>query len=721
MDKILSTIAEEYKVSEETAKGTIELIDEGNTIVFISRYRKEVTGNMDDEALRSFEERLKYLRSLEARKAEIIKLIDAQGKLTDELTQKIQAATILKELEDLYLPYRPKKRTRATIAREAGLLGLADVILAQELTDLQIDEKAAEYLSDETGITEIPAAIAGACDIIAEIISENADYRKTIRNITYRNAEIKSTIAKNAAEDNEFSMYADFSEKVMDIPDHRVLALNRGEKKKALKVTIAAPVDQLVAYLCGRVIRKGWESKYLRTAIEDAYKRLIMPSIETETRATLTERADESAIRVFSRNLKTLLMSPPVRGKKIMGFDPGFRNGCKIAVIDSVGNICDYGVVHLEKKSAHADLQALLEKNEVDIVAIGNGTASREAEVLVSEVLQSLQRPCEYIIVNEAGASVYSASKLATEEYPDLDVLTRGAISIAQRLRDPLAELVKIDPKSIGVGQYQHDVNQPALSKALANVVEDAVNTVGVDVNTASPSLLGYVSGITKKTAASIFAYVKENGGLKDRSELLKINGVGEKSFEQCAGFLRVPESSNVLDNTAVHPESYEAANALLDYCGLSADSLRSGFEQAKDALRKVEPSLVAKELNIGEYTLRDILEELKKPGRDPRDELTRVVFQKELMELKDLQEGMILSGTVRNVTHFGAFVDIGVHQDGLVHISRLSDKYVKDPFDVVKVGDIVTVEVIGVDLKKNRISLSMKGLKGKEKPKKEG
>ncbi|MDR2520331.1 MAG: helix-hairpin-helix domain-containing protein, partial [Eubacteriaceae bacterium] len=548
MQQILEKIALEMSIAPAIAENAAKLIEEGNSIVFISRYRKEMTGDMDDQQLRAFEERLNYLKSLEERKEEVIAAIEGQGKLTGELAAKIRASSLLKEVEDLYLPYRPKRRTRATMAKERGLEPLAKAIAEQTLLTSELETFAAQFVDSDKGVGDLKAALLGACDIVAEDISENAEYRKTIRNITLRNATIRTVRSKDALDESEeFAMYDSFSESLISMPGHRVLAINRGEKRKALKVSLDSPAEQVVAYLNGRILKEN-ASVYLRGAVEDAYKRLIMPSIETEMRSSLTEAAQEGAIRVFSRNLRSLLMIPPVRGKTILGFDPGFRNGCKMAAIDSFGKILGYGVVHLEKRSAHDELVKFIEEHKIDVIAIGNGTASREAEELVADAIKSLHRTVQYVIVNEAGASVYSASKLAAEEYPGYDVLERGAISIAQRLRDPLAELVKIDPKSIGVGQYQHDVNQAMLAKALGNVVEEAVNSVGVDINTASPALLGYVAGITKKTAANIFEYVKEYGGVKSRSEIKKISGIGEKSFEQCAGFLRVPESSNILD-----------------------------------------------------------------------------------------------------------------------------------------------------------------------------
>ncbi len=720
MNIIKEVLTKEFNLNPKNVENTIALIEEGNTIPFIARYRKEVTGNMDDTVLRNFDERLSYLKNLEQRKEEIIRLIDKQEKLTPELEKKITACTVLKEIEDIYLPFKPKKRTRATIAKEKGLQPLSDIILAQEISEEEILKKAAEFIDEEKQVASVKEAIDGACDIIAEQISENADYRKAIRQLTFQSGVIISSVLKTKDQDiqrNEFEAYYDYKEPIRSIADHRVLALNRGEAKKILKVDIEAPVDKILDYLNIRIIKKT-SSSFLSRTIEDAYKRLIAPSIEREARTTLSEKADESAILVFAKNLKSLLLAPPLKGKVIMGFDPAYRTGCKIAVIDAFGKMLDYTTVYPtapqnQTEEAKKTLTALINKYNIEIISIGNGTASRESEIFVADLIKGLDKKVEYMIVNEAGASVYSASQLGADEYPELNVSIRGAVSIAQRLKDPLAELVKIDPKHIGVGQYQHDVNQNELTRALEHVVEDAVNTVGVDVNTASPALLSYVSGITKKTAGTLFEYIKLNGGIKNRKELLKISGIGAKAFEQCAGFLRVSGGDNILDNTAVHPESYEVTKKLLKISGIQLDELKNGnITQFAAILEKVNVKEIAKDLDIGELTLKDIITELKKPGRDPREELTKVAFKSEIMELKDLKIGMMLTGTVRNVTHFGAFVDIGVHQDGLVHISQLSDKFIKDPFEVVQVGDVVNVTVLEIDSERKRIALTMKDQK---------
>ncbi len=715
MNQIPQQLAKQFSLNLKDVENTIALIEDGNTIPFIARYRKEVTGNMSDEILRDFDERLTYLKNLNQRKDEVIHLIEKQEKLTPELREKILNCTVLKDVEDLYLPFRPKKRTRATIAKEKGLEPLAEAILSLKHSDVEIKDLAQSYIDPEKEVDTAEDAVAGACDIIAEQISENADFRKYIRSETYQQGMIVTTQTKAQNEEQKvFEMYYDYREPIKLIADHRILAINRGETKKILKVSIEAPVDRILAYL-NMQVRKGTKSELLETTVQDAYKRLIAPSVERETRTVLTERADDSAITVFAKNLKSLLLTPPVKGKVLMGFDPAYRTGCKIAVISPVGKMLDYTTVYPtapqnQTEEAKKTLSALIEKHKVDVISIGNGTASRESELFVAELIKGLPRKVEYVIVNEAGASVYSASKLGTEEYPELNVSIRGAVSIAQRLKDPLAELVKIDPKHIGVGQYQHDVDQKALTGALEHVVEDAVNSVGVDVNSASPALLAYVSGISKKTATAIFDYVKEHGGIKNRKEFLKIGGIGAKAFEQCAGFLRVSGSDCILDNTSVHPESYDATLKLLDSAGITQEDLHEGrLAKTKEILEHLNIKNLSGELGIGELTLRDIVEELKKPGRDPRDELVKVAFKSDIMEMKDLQPGMKLTGTVRNVTHFGAFIDIGVHDDGLVHISQLSNQFVKDPFDVVAVGDIVNVTVLEVDLQKKRISLTMK------------
>jgi len=715
MNRITQTLAAEFSLEEQRVESTIKLIDEGNTIPFIARYRKEVTGNMSDEILRAFDERLKYLTALEQRKEDVIRLIDKQEKLTKELEEKIFNADSIKDVDDLYLPFRPKKRTRASIAIEKGLEQLANDIESLKFTYEDIVKKAESFINEEKGVKSADDALNGAKDILAERISEVAEHRKMIREMTMKYSMISSVPVKGMENEvNEFQAYYEYSESVRTIPDHRILALNRGEDKKVLKVILNAPVDTVIAYL-RKMTGIGSDDILMNEVIADSYKRLISPSIEREVRGELTQRAQESAITVFARNLKALLMAPPLKGKVIMGLDPAFRTGCKIAVIDENGKYLDSTTVYPtepQKKIAEAKkiLLGLIEKYGVEVISIGNGTASRESEVFVAEMIRESGLDIDYVIVNEAGASVYSASEFATKEYPELNVSLRGAISIAQRLKDPLSELVKIEPQHIGVGQYQHDVNQKRLAEALDGIVEDAVNTVGVEVNTASVPLLSYVSGINTRTANAIYEYVKENGGLKTREELKKVSGIGAKAYEQCAGFIRVATSSNILDNTGVHPESYNAAMELLRQVG--ADNLDSTtVVSAANKITDDDIKKVSEKTGVGIYTLNDIVTELKKPGRDPREVVERALLKSDVTDIKDLKEGMKLSGTVRNVTHFGAFVDIGVHEDGLVHISKLSDKYIKDPFDVVSVGDIVNVEVIEVDLKRNRISLSMKGL----------
>ena len=708
---IVEKLARELNLRKDKVISTIELIEGGNTIPFIARYRKEVTGNMSDDVLRDFDERLSYLINLEDRKEEVINAIDKQEKLTDELRGKILSCEMLKEVEDLYLPYKAKKRTRATIAKEKGLEPLSVIIFAQEKSESEIDKIAVGYIDEEKGVLDAQDAILGASDIIAEQISENAQYRGLVRSLSSKYGELSSTVTKEFKEEvNEFEMYYSFLEPIRLIPDHRILAINRGESKKVLKVSVEFPQDTIIFQL-EKLIATPKCSSYLKNAILDSFKRLIAPSIEREIRTELRQRADESAITVFAKNLKALLMASPLKNKVIMGFDPAFRTGCKIAIVSAVGKLLDYTTVYptapqFDTEGATKVLKELIKKHSVEIISIGNGTASRESEVFVSELIKKLDTRLEYVIVNEAGASVYSASKLGAMEYPELNVSIRGAISIAQRLKDPLSELVKIDPKHIGVGQYQHDVNQTRLTQSLENVVEDAVNSVGVDINSASPALLSHVSGITKKTATALFDYVKDNGGIKNRKEILKVSGIGPKAYEQCAGFLRVSGGDTILDNTGVHPESYLATKKILASIGIDEKKLLE--KESGAALENVDVTLLSKEVELGEYTIRDIITELKKPGRDPRDEIRRVAFKSEIMELKDLKEGMKLTGTVRNVCHFGAFVDLGVHEDGLVHISKLSKKFITDPFEVVKVGDIVDVTVLSIDLKRKRIGLSM-------------
>ena len=716
MNNIYKKIAEELNIRENQVEAAVKLIDEGNTIPFIARYRKEVTGNLSDETLRDLGERLTYLRNLEARKEEIIRLIDEQGKLTDELTVKIASTMVLSELEDIYRPYRPKKRTRATIAKEKGLEPLANIIYLQaEKRDLY--EIAKEYINKEKGVETEDDAIQGALDIIAENIADNADYRKKIKSFCFREAIITSKSIKED-EKSPYEMYYDFKEGILRIPSHRILAINRGEKEEFLKVKIEKPDEKILEYLKKQII-KDYKSMYyepLSKVIEDSYKRLIEPSIEREIRNDLTERSEEKAIKVFGKNAKQLLLQPPIKGMTVMGFDPAYRTGCKIAVIDKTGKLLATTTVYPTEpqndvEGAKNTLKALILKYDVNMIAIGNGTASRESEKFVSDMIKEISGNLYYAIVSEAGASVYSASKLATEEYPDINVSLRGAISIARRLRDPLSELVKIDPKAIGVGQYQHDVNQKKLSESLTGVVEDAVNSVGVDVNTATPSLLSYVSGINETVAKNIVKYRDENGELKTRKELLKVPKLGQAAFKQCAGFIRIFNGKNPLEVTAVHPESYEAAEKLLTILGYSVDSLtqKEKLENLKNDLSKVNISKVSKELGVGELTLKDIIEELSKPGRDPREEMPKPILRSDVLKFEDLQEGMELTGTVRNVIDFGAFVDIGVKHDGLVHISEMSDKFIKNPSEIVSVGDIIKVKVIGIDREKQKVSLSMK------------
>ncbi len=713
---IINTLCAEFNIKVWQVENTVNLIDEGNTIPFIARYRKEKTGELSDIQLRELGERLNYLRNLENRKEEVIRLIDEQGKLTEELKAKIEGAKVLQEVEDLYRPYRPKKRTRASMAKEKGLEPLAKIIFEQAKTDRSIEDIASDYINPELGVETYGDALKGAMDIIAEDISDNADYRKIIRQITFNNGTIST---KGLIEEkSEYQMYYDFAEPVKKIPSHRVLAINRGEKEKALSVKVDAPIDDIISILEKYVIvEKSPYGLILRDTIKDAYDRLIAPSIEREIRNELKEKAEEQAIRVFGVNLNNLLLQPPIKGKAVMGFDPAYRTGCKIAVLDETGKLLDTATVYATPPQSKVEeskgiLKEMIKKHNVEIISLGNGTASRESEKICAEIIKEVDRPLHYIVVNEAGASVYSASELAAKEYPDINVSIRGAISIGRRLQDPLAELVKIDPKSIGVGQYQHDVSQKKLNEALNAVVEDCVNSVGVDLNTATPSLLQYVSGINSGVAKNVVAYREEIGRFKSRKELLKVKKLGEKAFEQCAGFLRIPESDNILDNTGVHPESYEAAEKLLDKLGFSKDDAKGKpWVEALGKLKDMNIKKLAEEIGVGEPTLRDIIKELQKPGRDPRDEMPKPIFHTDIMEMKDLKPGMILTGTVRNVIDFGAFIDIGVHQDGLVHISELADKFVRRPLDVVQVGDIVKVEVLDVDLDRNRISLSMKGL----------
>ena len=712
MEQINERLVKEFKLKPFQVENAIKLIDEGNTIPFIARYRKEQTGEMSDEQLRDMFDRLNYLRNLEKRKEEVIRLIDEQGKLDENLKNSILSSETMTEVEDLYRPYKQKKRTRATIAKEKGLEPLALVIYNQtEKYDLV--KLAEEYINEEKGVNSVEDALTGAKDIVAEMISDVAEYRKDIRKIIYDVGVIVSKATKD--EKSVYEMYYDYTEAVSKIPSHRILAINRGEKEEFLKVKIDGTDEPALNYLTGQVIKK--DSPYeeiLKEIIEDAYKRLIKPSVENEVRNDLTGVAEEQAIKVFGQNAKKLLLQPPLKGLTVMGFDPAYRTGCKIAVIDETGKLLDTTTVYPTEpqndvEGAKKKLLDLIDKYNVRMIAIGNGTASRESEQFVAELLKSVKHDIHYAIVSEAGASVYSASKLATEEYPDINVSLRGAISIARRLQDPLAELVKIDPKSIGVGQYQHDVNQNRLDESLTGVVEDAVNSVGVDLNTATPSLLKYVSGVSKTVANNIVKYRDENGKIKTRKELLKVSKLGPAAYTQCAGFLRIPESKNPLDNTSVHPESYEVAEKILNNIGFKLDDLKTDLPEIRTKLSTVVPADVAKELDIGVPTVRDIIKELQKPGRDPREDLPKPILRSDVLKMEDLKEGMILTGTVRNVIDFGAFVDIGVKNDGLVHISEMSDKYVKNPMDVVSVGDIVKERVIKIDLEKKKVSLSMK------------
>ncbi|WP_294897925.1 Tex family protein [uncultured Eubacterium sp.] len=710
---IIRKLAEELQIRPAQAQAAVKLIDEGNTIPFISRYRKEATGALNDEVLRNLYERLNYLRNLEEKKEQVISSIEEQGKLTDALKQQILAAETLVAVDDLYRPYRPKRRTRATIAKERGLEPLANVLLLQQL-DHPAQEEAAGYLSEEKGVATAEDALQGAMDIVAEAIADEADYRTYIREKTMKKGTLTSS-AKDEKAESVYEMYYDFEEPVAKLAGHRILALNRGEKEKVLTVKLEAPEEEIIRYLEKKTLHRDnpYTTPYLKEAVADSYERLIAPAIEREIRNTLTETAQEGAIRVFGKNLEQLLMQPPIRGQVVLGWDPAFRTGCKLAVVDATGKVLDTVVIfptapQNKVAEAKAVLKKLIAKYHITLISVGNGTASRESEQVIVELLKELPVPVQYVIVNEAGASVYSASKLATEEFPNFDVGQRSAASIARRLQDPLAELVKIDPKSIGVGQYQHDMNQKRLGEALEGVVEDCVNKVGVDLNTASVPLLEHVSGINKTIAKNIVAYREENGIFKNRKELLKVAKLGPKAFEQCAGFLRISEGTQPLDATSVHPESYGVAEALLKQLGYSKDELKKG---ALPGLHKKirDYKKLAEELGTGELTLRDIVGELEKPGRDPREDMPKPILRTDVLEMKDLKPGMVLKGTVRNVIDFGAFVDIGVHQDGLVHISQICDRFIKHPLEAVSVGDIVDVQVLSVDVAKKRIALTMK------------
>lgn len=710
---IIALLTTELGVGRHQVEAAVKLIDEGNTIPFIARYRKEATGSLNDEVLRNLDERLKYLRGLEERKVQVLSSIEEQGKLTGELKKKIEEAQTMVAVEDLYLPYRPKRKTRASVAKEKGLEPLADLILLQ-MTKSPLEKEASAYISEEKQVKTAKEAIDGAKDILAERISEDAKYRTYIRKTTFAEGLICSE-AKDEKVESVYEMYYHYEETVKKCAGHRVLALNRGEKEKILTVKVTAPVDKIQMYLEKQIIVRDnpVTTPVLKDVIADSYSRLIAPAIEREVRNELTEKAEDGAIKVFGKNLEQLLMQPPISGRVVLGWDPAFRTGCKLAVVDATGKVLDTVVIYPtapQNKVAEAKktLKKLIDKYQISLISVGNGTASRESEQIIAEFLKEIPNRVQYIIVNEAGASVYSASKLATEEFPNFDVGQRSAVSIARRLQDPLAELVKIDPKSIGVGQYQHDMNQKHLSEALGNVVEDCVNKVGVDLNTASASLLEYISGISKTIAKNIVAYREENGAFENRKQLLKVAKLGPKAFEQCAGFMRISGGTNPLDATSVHPESYAAATELLKRLGYKPDAI--GSEGAKGITKKAgNLKKLAEELGIGEITLQDILKELEKPARDPREEMPKPILRTDVLEMKDLKTGMILKGTVRNVIDFGAFVDIGVHQDGLVHISEMSQKFIKHPLEAVSVGDVVEVKVLGVDLTKKRISLTMK------------
>ena len=728
MNKINNMIAQELQVKESQVESAVKLIDEGNTIPFIARYRKEATGGLSDETLRELGERLNYLRNLEQRKEEVIKSIEEQGKLTDEILQAVAISKTLAEVEDIYRPYKQKKKTRATVAKAKGLEPLSNIILEQK-ERTPIEEIAKQYINidkldekdkqnKDKAVKTVEEAIQGALDIIAENISDNSKYRKEIKRLCYREAVIETKATKEDEKSN-YEMYYDKQEQIKYIPSHRILAINRGEKEEYLKVKIQKPEEKILTYIEKDIIKGETQfSQMLKETILDSFKRLIEPSIDREIRSDLTEKAEEKAIKVFGQNAKQLLLGAPIKGKTVMGFDPAYRTGCKIAVIDETGKVLDYTTVYPTEpqndiEGAKKELLKLIEKDKIDMIAIGNGTASRESEMFVADLIKESKRDVHYVIVSEAGASVYSASKLATEEYPNINVSIRGAISIARRLQDPLAELVKIDPKAIGVGQYQHDVNQKKLSESLTGVVEDSVNKVGVDVNTATPSLLSYVSGINNTIAKNIVKYRDENGKLKNRKELLKVPKLGKVAYEQCAGFLRILDGDNPLEITAVHPESYETTEKLLNKIGFDVKDIKDKekLQELQQKLKIVDIQKTAKELEIGEITLTDIIEELSKPGRDPREDMPKPILRSDVLKLEDLKEGMILTGTVRNVIDFGAFIDIGIKHDGLVHISEMSEKFIKNPSEIVSVGDIVKVKVISIDKERQKVGLSMKGI----------
>ena len=717
MDNINHILSKELGISLKQVTSVIEMLDEGNTVPFIARYRKERTGGLTDEVLRKFNERLTYLRNLESRKEDVLRIIEEQEKLTPELKLKIEKATTITEVEDIYRPFKAKKRTIATMAVEKGLKPLAELILSGEFNG-DILKEANKYINEEKDVKNEEEALQGARDIISEIISDNADYRKWIRNFVQKDGIIQ--VKGSSEEQTPYEMYYDYKEPVRTIPSHRILAINRGEKEKILSVKVTCNDERIIDYLNKKVLKGNKiTDKYLEESIKDSFKRLIYPSIEREIRSELTSKGEEGAIDIFKANLKALLMQAPIKGKVVMGFDPGFRTGCKVAILDETGKFVENTTVYPTAPQNRIDetistLKKLIKKHGVEVISLGNGTASRESEEVIAKMLKEIKeetgKELFYVIVSEAGASVYSASELANKEYPDLDVTVRGAISIGRRLQDPLAELVKIDPKAIGVGQYQHDVTQKKLDESLAGIVEDCVNNVGVDLNIATPSLLSYISGINASIAKNIVDYREENGKFKSRKELLKVKRLGQKAYEQCAGFLRVMESKEALDNTSVHPESYGVAKELIKTLGYTEEDLKNGkLVDIDERVKAKGISNLAKELEVGEPTLNDIIKEIKKPGRDPREELPKPIFKSGVIEMKDLKPGMILMGTVRNVSDFGAFVDIGVHQDGLVHKSQMADRFVKHPLDIVKVGDVVEVRILDVDLKRKRISLSMK------------
>ncbi len=716
---IENQLASEFNLKNWQVENTIKLIDEGNTIPFISRYRKEATGELNDEILRTFFDRLTYLRNMEERKEDIKRIISEQGKLTEEIEEKIDKAEKLSELEDIYRPFRPKRRTRATVAKEKGLEPLANMLYEMKIEEDTAILAAEKFLDSEKGVETVEDALLGAMDIIAEIVSDSAEHRKKIREMTIKEG-ILSSKATNEEEDSVYRNYYDFKEPVKKAVPHRILAINRGESEKFLSVKVEANDERMIEYLKNEEISKEdfVGKEYVEKAVEDAYIRLIKPAIEREVRNELTDMAHEKAMEIFKENLKNLLLQPPIKEKVVLGLDPGYRTGCKVGVVDQQGKVLDTGVIYIthserQKEEAKSFLKGLIEKYDINLISIGNGTASKETEIFASALIKEIgNRDIKYIITNEAGASVYSASKLAQDEFPDFDVTQRSAISIARRVQDPLAELVKIDPKAIGVGQYQHDMNQKRLDEVLGGVVEDCVNSVGVDINTASSKLLEYVSGINSSLALNIVKYREENGGFSDRGQLKKVQKLGPKAFLQCAGFLRIAGGKNVFDNTAVHPESYDAAKKLVEKLGYTTSDIEKGnLLDIYERIEEISFKKLAEEIGVGEPTLKDIVEEIIKPGRDPRDSVEQPLLREDVMSMEDLKPDMILTGTVRNVIDFGAFVDIGVHQDGLVHISQLSDKFVKHPMDVVSIGDIVKVKVLEVDISKKRISLTMKGV----------